>query len=104
MDDNWFLREDLVLLSRTGYDPDYRWSEVEITKEKMHFVKEASMTENEKSQEEVKRVIGETFTLKSGNNAPDPRALLAKHDEQRERAEREAKPSPIITSSTDKKQ
>lgn len=30
------------------------------------------MTENEKSQQEVKRVIGETFTLKSGNNAPDP--------------------------------
>ena len=48
------------------------------------------MTENEKSQQEVKRDIGETFTLKSGKNAPDPRALLAKHDEQRERAKREA--------------
>jgi len=48
------------------------------------------MTENEKSQQEVKRDIEETFTLKSGKNAPDPRALLAKHDEQRERAEREA--------------
>ena len=40
--------------------------------------------------------LKETFTLKSGNNAPDPRELLAKHDEQRERAEREAKPLPII--------
>lgn len=62
------------------------------------------MTENNNIQPETKHVISETFTLKSGENAPDPRALLAKHDEQRKRAEQEAKPSQIILKPTDKEQ